>query len=63
MVVNSDQQIRSTPSGMLNVFTTVDMSAEHGSKRKTSHAEQEMHLNFTLPFSCRNAQRRQRRFL
>lgn len=50
VVVNSDQQIRSTPSGMLNVFTTVDMSAEHGSKRKTSHAEQEMHSNFTLRF-------------
>lgn len=50
VVVNSDQQIRSTPSGMLNVFTTVDMSAQHDQTRKTSKSEQEMHSNFTLRF-------------
>jgi hypothetical protein len=50
VVVNSEQQIRSTPSGMLNVFTTVDLSTEHDKKRKTTRHEQEMHSTFTLRF-------------
>jgi hypothetical protein len=50
VIVNSDQQIRPSGNGMLNVFTTVDMSVERDKTRKTSQAEQEMHSNFTLRF-------------
>jgi hypothetical protein len=50
VVVNSDQQIQSTPSGMLNVFTTVDLSAQHDQSKKTDKHVQEMHNNFTLRF-------------
>jgi hypothetical protein len=49
-VVNTEQQIRSTANGMLNVFTTVDMSASHDTTRKTSKVEQQMQSNFTLRF-------------
>ncbi len=49
-VVHTEQQIRPTSNGMLNVFTTVDLSATHDTTRKTSKAEQEMHSNFVLRF-------------
>ncbi|HUJ20160.1 MAG TPA: hypothetical protein VLX58_01505 [Bryobacteraceae bacterium] len=50
VVVNAGQQFRPAASGLLNVFTTADMSAEHNKQRKTSKAEQEMHSNFMLRF-------------
>jgi hypothetical protein len=50
VVTQSDQQISSTPAGMLNVFTTVEMSATHDRVRKMNQHEQEMHSNFTLRF-------------
>jgi hypothetical protein len=50
VVTQSDQQIRPSPNGRLNVFTTIDMHAENNSRRKTTKAEEEMHTNFTLRF-------------
>jgi len=49
VVVNSKQQIRPASAGMLNVFTTIDLSAEHDRTRKTA-TEQEMHSNLALRF-------------
>lgn len=50
VVVDADQHIRPTPAGMLNVFTTAEVSSQHDTHRKTSRAEQELHSNFTLRF-------------
>jgi hypothetical protein len=50
VVTQSDQQISSTAGGMLNVFTTVDVSAQHTKTRKMNQHEQQMQSNFTLRF-------------
>ena len=50
VVTKSDQQIRSTPLGMLNVFTTVELNATHNRGHKTDMHEQQMHSNFILRF-------------
>jgi hypothetical protein len=50
VIVNADQQIRPTGNGMLNVFTTVDMTDDKQRRRRTTKSEQEMHTNFILRF-------------
>jgi hypothetical protein len=50
VIVNADQQIRPAGNGMLNVFTTVDMTNDKERRRKTTKSEQEMHANFVLRF-------------
>lgn len=50
VIVNADQQLRTTSTGMLNVFTTVDMTAEKERRRKSTKTEEELHTNFVLRF-------------
>ncbi len=48
VLTQSDQQIRPSANGRLNVFTTINMQAEKNTRRKTTKAEETMHTNFTL---------------
>jgi hypothetical protein len=48
VLTQSDQQIRPSANGRLNVFTTIDMQAQKNTRRKTTKAEETMHTNFTL---------------
>ncbi|MGA2261075.1 MAG: hypothetical protein ABSH28_06545, partial [Acidobacteriota bacterium] len=50
VIVNADQQIRPTDNGMVNVFTTIDMTDAKQVRRKSSKSEQEMHSNFLLRY-------------
>lgn len=50
VITEADQQIRPTPNGRLNVFTTIDMQAEKNTRRKTTKTEEQLHTNFTLRF-------------
>ncbi len=50
VIVNADQQIRPTDSGLINVFTTIDMTDEKQRRRKSTKAEEDMHGSFMLRF-------------
>ncbi len=50
VIVNAEQQIRASGGGMLNVFTTIDLTDEKQKHRTRSKAEEEMHTNFLLRF-------------
>ena len=50
VLTQTDQQIRPTAGGRLNVFTTIDMQAQQNQMRKTTKAEEQVKTNFTLQF-------------
>lgn len=51
VIVNSEQQIRTSSAGQLTVFTKVDMNAESERRRHgRSKSEETMHTNFLLRF-------------
>ena len=50
VLTQTDQQIRPTAGGRLNVFTTIDMRAQQNQMRKTTKAEEQVKTNFTLQF-------------
>ncbi|MBL8174132.1 MAG: hypothetical protein JNK48_05645 [Bryobacterales bacterium] len=51
VIVNTEQQIRPSPGGVLNVFTTVDMTAESEQRRNGGTKSEEAVLtNFLLRF-------------
>jgi hypothetical protein len=50
VLTQSDQQIRPTAGGRLNVFTTINMQAQKKTRRETTKAEEQLNTNFTLRF-------------
>ncbi|MBL8222441.1 MAG: hypothetical protein JNL62_24600, partial [Bryobacterales bacterium] len=51
VIVNTEQQIRPAPGGLLNVFTTIDMTAESEKRRnRGTKSEEAVLTNFLLRF-------------